>query len=108
MSGYGEVQRLRSDATVEECEDWYGLGDYRCAHGYVPTGDLITDITNLKERVEHYTHHIYVPVSPRSCVGELGGDKCPSKRIQIESGYYLMFKELLAEKEAELKKKLRN
>ena len=82
-SGYGA--RTTQATSGDSCENWYGLGDYRCPSTYAPTGDLITDIELIKEQLIHYTYVVN-----------------PSKG-QIQTHWWLYFTDLLEKKEAELK-----
>ena len=82
-SGYGA--RTTQATSGNSCEEWYGLGDGRCPSGYTPTGDLITDIGLIKERVAHYTFVVN-----------------PSQG-QVPTYWWVYFTELLQKKQAELK-----
>ena len=78
----GPQSRSFSQST-STCEDWYGLGDDRCPSSYTPTGDLITDIGLIKERLAHYRYIV--------------------NNKQVRSHWFVYFTELLQKKQAELK-----
>jgi len=84
-SGYGA--RTSFATSGDSCEDWYGLGDKRCPSGYTPTGDLMTDIGLIKERLAHYTDIVFTGGTYR----------------QVRSGWFVYFTGLLQKKQAELK-----
>jgi len=81
LSGYGARTSLTTSGNT--CENWYGLGDNRCPSGYTPTGDLITDIGLIKERVAHYSYIV--------------------NNKQVRSYWWVYFTELLQKKQTELK-----
>jgi len=80
-SGYGA--RTTQATSGDSCEVWYGKGDNRCPSGYTPTGDLITDIGLIKERLAYYRDIV--------------------NNKQVRSHWWLYFTQLLEKKEGELK-----
>ena len=84
----GPESRSFSKST-SNCEDWYGLGDNRCPSSYTPTGDLITDIGLLKEKVAYYYH----VVNP--------------SRGPIPNYWWVYYTELLKVKQTELKAEIK-
>ena len=80
-SGYGA--RTTQATSGDSCEVWYGKGDERCPSGYTPTGDLITDIGLIKERLAYYRDIV--------------------NNKQVRSHWWLYFTDLLEKKQAELK-----
>ena len=80
-SGYGARTTFKTSGN--NCEDWYGLGAVNCPSGYTPTGDLITDIELIKERLAYYRYIV--------------------NNKQVRSHWWVYFTELLQKKQAELK-----